>query len=162
MNSKEYWREKLGLLPHPEGGYFKETYRSVESVPGSSLPARYGGDRVFATQIYFMLVKRNFSAFHRVASDETWHFYDGSPVVLHLLDHSGAHRIIIGIGEGMEPQFTVPAGTWFAAEVEEGGEFSLVGCSVAPGFDFADFEMAKGEELYRQFPFEVVKRLCRE
>lgn len=162
MSRKEYWITKLGLLPHPEGGFFKESYRSTESIPGASLPARYGSDRSFSTQIYFMLVKGNFSAFHKVASDETWHFYNGAPVLLHLLDQSGHTKIQIGIEDGMEPQITVPAGTWFAAEVAEGGDFSLVGCSVAPGFDFADFEMANKEELYKQFPYEVVNRLCRE
>lgn len=160
MRSAEYWIKKLNLLPHPEGGFFKESYRSDESIPLNALPNRYTSDRTFSTQIYFMLVKGNHSAFHRIKSDETWHFYDGSPITIWLLSEEGGLReVTLGLDEGSFPQFTISKGVWFAAEVFGGGDFSLVGCSVAPGFDFADFEMAKRESLYEKFPFEIVKRL---
>jgi len=160
--NKEYWIGKLHLNPHPEGGFFGETYRSDEEIEKSALPERYGGNRSFSTQIYFMLVSGNFSAFHKVNSDETWHFYDGSPVLLHCL-HPGKGVITttLGLEDGAEPQFTITRGVWFAAEVADGGDFSLVGCSVAPGFDFNDFQLAEKDILYSQFPLEIVKRLCR-
>jgi len=160
--NKEYWIEKLHLKPHPEGGFYGESYRSGETIAKSALPGRYGGDRVFSTQIYFMLVAGNFSAFHKVNSDETWHFYDGSSVILHLLvPAEGLVDIRLGVEDGANPQYTIPMGVWFAAEVSDGGDFSLVGCSVAPGFDFDDFELANKETLYSQFPLDIVNRLCR-
>ncbi len=163
MTRKDYWITKLNLLPHPEGGFYRESYRSTDSIEETALPARYKGPRALGTHIYFMLVKGNFSAFHKVASDETWHFYDGSPVLLHLLDvKKGVVTIELGIEGDSEPQFTVPADTWMAAEVKDEGDFSLVGCSVAPGFDFSDFTMAVRDTLYSEFPLEIVKRLCRE
>lgn len=160
MRSAEYWIKKLNLLPHPEGGFFKESYRSDELISSEALPNRYSSSRTFSTQIYFMLVKGNHSSFHRLTSDETWHFYDGSPVTLWLLSEEGGLReVTLGLDENSDPQFTVPRGSWFASEVVGDGDYSLVGCSVAPGFDFADFEMAKRESLYEKFPFEIVKRL---
>ncbi len=163
MSRKAHWINILNLLPHPEGGFYRESYRATGSISAEALPARYAGSRAFVTHIYFMLVAGNFSAFHKVASDETWHFYDGSPVILYLLDENeGLKQVELGIDGDSEPQFTVPADTWMAAEVKDGSEFSLVGCSVAPGFDFADFTMAKRDELYRQFPLEIVQKFCRE
>lgn len=160
MRSADYWIKKLNLLPHPEGGFFKESYRSDELISSEALPNRYNSARTFSTQIYFMLVKGNHSSFHRIESDETWHFYDGSPVTIWLLsEEGGLMEVRLGLDENSDPQFTVPKGCWFAAEVVGDGDFSLVGCSVAPGFDFADFEMAKRESLYEKFPFEIVKRL---
>lgn len=160
MRSAEYWIKKLNLLPHPEGGFFKESYRSDELISSEALPDRYNSARTFSTQIYFMLVKGNHSSFHRLTSDETWHFYDGSAVTIWLLSEEvGLKEVRLGLDENSNPQFTIPKGCWFAAEVFGDGEYSLVGCSVAPGFDFADFEMAKRESLYEKFPFEIVNRL---
>lgn len=163
MLKKEYWIEKLGLLPHPEGGFFRETYRAGELIDKNALPERFSGSRNFSTQIYYMLVKGNFSAFHRLKMDEVWHFYYGAAAVLYILDKAaGVGKYLLGTGEGCLPQIVVPAGKWFAAEVLNDGDYTLAGCTTAPGFDFEDFELAKRDELFKQFPFEVVNRLSRE
>lgn len=162
----QYFIRQLGLQPHPEGGFYSETYRSEGMIPSACLPTNFNGDRHYATSIYFLLEQGNFSAFHRIASDETWHFYDGGPALVHVLDGSGQYRCLrLGrqLHEGELFQFTVPAGCWFASECASGSDFSLVGCTVAPGFDFADFEMAERHSLKLAYPefSELVERLCR-
>ena len=154
----------LGLLPHPEGGYYKETYRSPDLVSKLELPDRYPGSRCFATGIYFLLVEDSFSAFHRIKSDETWHFYEGSPIEILILRHDGRLiRQILGNdwGSGHVPQFTVPAQQWFASRVL--GPYGLAGCTVYPGFEFADFEMASRDALTESFPMHssIIKELTR-
>jgi len=146
--------EKFDLIPHPEGGYYKEIYRSKESISQEALPARFTGDRNFSTAIYFLLEHGNFSAFHRIQSDECWHFYAGQTLHVHVIHPDGKYELIkLGNDFTNEETFQaiVPAGSWFASETAPGGEFSFVGCTVSPGFDFADFELAKGEELSEQF-----------
>jgi predicted cupin superfamily sugar epimerase len=158
---------QLALEPHPEGGFFRETYRSSENVPGPALPPRFGQDRSLATAIYFLLGPGDFSTFHRIKSDETWHYYTGSsPLIVHILDlHLGYRQIKLGnrpqAGEVF--QDTVPAGAWFASEPADPTGYALVGCTVSPGFDFRDFEMAKVENLSEPFPEYVglISRLCR-
>ncbi|MEO8172934.1 MAG: cupin domain-containing protein [Sediminibacterium sp.] len=159
--------EKFQMLPHPEGGYYKETYRSGELIQIESLPDRFRGDRNFSTAIYFLLEQGNFSAFHRIQSDECWHFYTGQSLHVHVIDPGGKYELIrLGndIANGETFQAVVPAGCWFASETAPGGLFSFVGCTVAPGFDFADFELAKGETVSQQFPAqsELILRLCRQ
>ena len=154
------------MLPHPEGGYYKETYRSAEKIPQLGLPNRFEGDRYFGTAIYFLLDQGNFSAFHRIKSDETWHFYAGQALEIFVLHDSGELQIIpLGnqIQAGETFQATVPAGAWFASRPAANTNFSLVGCTVAPGFDFADFELAKAEELVKLFPQHatLIRVLCR-
>lgn len=147
--------EKLELLPHPEGGYFKEVYRSNEIIKNKDLPERFEGDRNFGTSIYYLLEKEQFSTFHRLKSDETWHFYYGSPILIHIIDETGNYKkIILGneITNNEVFQFTVLRNCWFAAEVLNKNSFSLIGATVAPGFDFSDFEMGKAEELISKFP----------
>ncbi|RDI96370.1 cupin domain-containing protein [Meiothermus sp. QL-1] len=161
-----FWIEQLGLLPHPEGGYYREIYRSAESVEAEHLPSRYGGDRAFSTAIYYLLEHPDFSAFHRLKSDEIWHFYDGSPLILWLIDPAGALQVLrLGRdpARGEQPVRVVPAGCWFAASLEHPQSFALVGCTVAPGFDFVDFELAEREALLRQFPQHraLIERLTR-
>lgn len=155
MTRADEWIKKLKLVPHPEGGWFIESYRSGESIAGHALPGRFSGPRSFSTAIYFLLKSNEFSAFHKIKQDETWHFYDGSPVLLHLIDDQSQY-FSIKIGndptQGILPQFTVPAGWLFAAEVSDKNNFSLVGCTVAPGFDFADFEMPSSAELLQKYP----------
>jgi hypothetical protein len=149
------WIQVLGLAPHPEGGHFRETYRAAESVPAGALPARYDGARALATAIYYLLQRGECSRLHRVRSDEMWHCYDGDPVTLYLLDHAaGVTTIVMGrdAAGGQVPQALVPAGRWFGAAVEPPGAYALVGCTVAPGFDFADFELAERAALVRAFP----------
>ena len=142
--------EALDLAPHPEGGFYRETFRAELLVEG--LPR--GGPRAASTAIYYLLPAGSFSALHRVRSDEVWHHYDGDPVDLHLLDDAGGYRIVrLGPGwdTGERPQQVVPGGVWQAA-VPLGDRFSLCGCTVAPGFDFADFELGSRPQLLERFP----------
>ena len=146
--------ESLQMQPHPEGGFFRESYRSEQTM---EVPAPGGGtqQRNVCTAIYFLLEAGNFSAFHRIKSDEIWHFYAGQALeVLELLPDGElcCTRLGSDILRGEIPQYVVPADTWFASRVVDGGTFSLVGCTVAPGFDFADFQLARRQELLEIFP----------
>ena len=166
MNTARTWIEALGLQPHPEGGYFAETHRSSESFAAPHLPARFGGPRAHSTAIYYLLEAGQFSAFHRIKSDEVWHFYDGGPLDLFDLQPDGkllVHRLGRDPARGQRPQAMVPAGRWFAARPATGTEFALVGCTVAPGFDFADFEMARADRLVTDYPAHaaLLRSLCR-
>ena len=157
--------KRFDLKPHPEGGFYSETYRSQEAISGAALPDRFASDRYFSSAIYFLLEKGNFSAFHRIKSDECWHFYSGDPLWVHVLHDDGrAETITLGNTADSVYQYVVPAGCWFASETAPNGIFSLVGCTVAPAFDFADFELAKAEELIRVFPSHqhLIQRLCRQ
>tara|TARA_R110002049_G_scaffold275545_1_gene453624 strand:- start:1610 stop:2107 length:498 start_codon:yes stop_codon:yes gene_type:complete len=165
MKKVDYWVSHLHLLPHPEGGYYKEMYRSDHKVSANILENGLEGDRNISTAIYFLITEGNFSAFHRIKSDEVWHFYYGEPLIVHVIDLDGSYnKLIIGLDleKGQTPQAVVPAGAWFASESL--GEYSLVGCTVSPGFDFKDFELAKHVELMDKFPEhkELISRLCRE
>jgi predicted cupin superfamily sugar epimerase len=156
--------DKLGLKPHPEGGYFKETYRSFGEIEEESLGADYNGNRNYSTCIYFLLTSDKFSALHRIKQDEIWHFYDGSPISLHTISESGIHTIT-SIGSdllnGETPQFVVPGGCWFGAKVINEDSYSLVGCTVSPGFSFDDFELRSRKELISLFPDkkEIISKL---
>lgn len=152
----------LGLGPHPEGGFYRETFRSLITIDG--LP-HVGGARASSTAIYYLLPAGSFSALHRVASDEVWHHYDGDPLDLHTIDRTGLHgvtRLGRDLAAGERPQHVVPAGTWQAA-VPIGERFTLCGCTVSPGFDFLDFEMPPRDELLAAFPLlsGVIERLTR-
>jgi predicted cupin superfamily sugar epimerase len=154
MNA-QYYIEKLNLTAHPEGGFFKEVYRSDETISKQSLPKRYSGDRNFSTSIYFLLRGKEFSAFHKIESDESWHFYAGTAMTLMMISEAGVYSEVI-IGKNLENneqlQFTIKRNTWFASKVNEENSFSLLGCTVAPGFDFADFVLAEKPILLNQFP----------
>lgn len=146
---------KLDLIPHPEGGFYKETYRSEGTISYSELGDPYSGERSYSTSIYFMLTANSFSAFHRINQDEQWHFYMGAPVELHMIDHEGIYsKQLIGndFKKGEVPQFTVPGGVWFASRALSLEGYSLVGCTVAPGFDFEDFELASRDSLQKKYP----------
>lgn len=146
--------EKLELLPHPEGGFYKEEYRSKGIIPKDAIP-NFKGDRNYCTSIYFLLTSANFSGFHRIQQDEIWHFYSGSPLAVHVIDEQGVytkHVIGMDILNGQFPQLTVPANCWFASSVENPNDYSFVGCTVAPGFDFEDFELAKRNVLIESYP----------
>ena len=160
------WVRRLRLRPHPEGGWFRETYRARESIPAAGLPARFGGARAASTAILFLLPAGSFSAFHRIRSDELWHFHAGDALTIHVLGAGGRlSRIRLGPDprRGERLQACVPAGAWFAAEPGPRGRFALVGCTVAPGFDFRDFELAGREALIRSFPRRraLIQRLTR-
>lgn len=145
----------LDLKPHPEGGFFKETYRSNGKISNSSLDKDYKGERNYSTCIYFLLTSDNFSAFHKIKQDEIWHFYDGSSINLHIISESKVytnHVIGIDLQKGEVPQFVVPGGSWFAAEVVGKNTYSLIGCTVSPGFSFEDFELKSKDELIALFP----------
>jgi predicted cupin superfamily sugar epimerase len=153
----------LDLQSHPEGGFYKETYRSDRTMNPTHSGLEMDGERNFATSIYFLLVSGNFSAFHRIKQDEIWHFYDGAPVCLHVIGFGGVYqKVKIGrdFSKGEVPQYVVKAGDWFASEVSEGGEYSLTGCTVSPGFDFRDFELAIGSELTKEYP-QYENDICR-
>lgn len=162
----KYWIEKLGLERHPEGGYFRQTYRADIEIAPEALPARFPGARRASTAIYFLLEAGDFSAFHRLRSDEVWHFYAGSPIIVHVIEPAGEYSSIClgsGADNGEVFQCVVRAGCWFGSELVDGGSYGLVGCTVAPGFDFEDFEMGKRLELVRAYPEHrrVIQRLSR-
>jgi predicted cupin superfamily sugar epimerase len=146
--------DKLGLLPHPEGGFYKETYRSAVKT----------GDRNLMTAIYFLITSNNISRFHRIKSDEMWYFHDGSPLSVHTLDKENGHQVHkvgLNLSNGENPQLLVPANTIFGSSLDEENAFSLVSCTVAPGFDFADFELFTTQDLLSQFPDyeEIVRKM---
>lgn len=152
------------LQPHPEGGFFRETYRDDSVIPKQGLPEKFNGPRHFSTAIYFLLPAGAKSSLHRILSDEVWHFYLGDPLTVVEIDSTGkVIKTILGrdVLRGQKVQHVVMAGHWFGAYPNDGGTFSFVGCTVAPGFDFADFEMAKREDLLKVFPHarEVIERL---
>ncbi len=148
----------LGLEPlHVEGGYFRETYRSPESLTASCLPPRYGSAHGFCTAIYYLLTDEadSFSALHRLRSDEVFHFYLGEPVeMLFLRPDGSSESVILGpdILHGQQVQFVIPRGFWQGARLLEGGRFALLGATVAPGFDYADLELGNREELAARYP----------
>ena len=153
-NSAETWIKRLKLEPHPEGGYFRQTYRSEITLGRECLPAGFRGPRVASTAIYFLLHGQEFSAFHRLKSDEVWHFYTGSSVSVHVINAGGTYselRLGIDMDAGEAPQHVVPAGCWFASHVTDWKSMALVGCTVAPSFDFDDFEMGKRAELITNY-----------
>lgn len=156
MKNADYWIAKLELLSHPEGGYYKEVFRSNEKIEANNLPERYTGPRTFYTSIYFLLKKNQLSKFHKLKSDEIWYYHAGNPVKIHTIDNKGKyHEKILGtdIEKKQSMQVIFTEGTWFAAEViEQIYNYSLVGCMVAPGFEFEDFELADGNELVNLYP----------
>ena len=157
--------QRLKLIPHPEGGFYRETYRSELFIEEGVFPEFRGG-RHCSTSIYYMLTSESFSSFHRIRQDEIWHFYTGDPVLIHMLTDTGSLQTLrLGndLKNGALPQQMVPANTWFAAELEPELGFSLVGCTVAPGFDFKDFEMGRRDDLIQEFPdqAELIGRLTR-
>ena len=165
-HSASYWVEQLALTRHPEGGWFRESYRSAELIPCSALPERFDEERSFSTAIYFLLEGGEISALHRLKSDEIWHFYEGASLVVQIIEPEGNHYTLqLGrdLDRGEQLQAVVPAGCWFGAELIGFGMYTLVGCCVAPGFDFNDFEMASGEELIALFPQHeaLIRRMTR-
>jgi predicted cupin superfamily sugar epimerase len=139
----------LGLTPHREGGWFRETYRSPLRLPASALPERFAGERSLATSILYLLAAGERSHLHRLRADEQWWHHAGGAMLLHLLDDGGARRLVLNADT---PQAVVPHGTWFAAEPEPGAEFALVGCGVSPGFEYDDFELARRDALLAEYP----------
>jgi len=149
------WIQALCLVPHPEGGYYREMHRSSHVLPTDALPSGFTGKRELASVIHYMLTNNNFSAFHRLRSDEVWHFHDGSSFLIHLISPAGVYRTVrlgLDIHVGEVPCFVVPAGHYFGAEVAEENSFALATCTVMPAFSFDDFEMPTRDELISIFP----------
>jgi predicted cupin superfamily sugar epimerase len=148
--------ERLKLVPLTiEGGHFRETYRSQFSLPASALPNKYGGDRNVSTAIYYLLTPDTSSAIHIVKSDEVFHFYAGDAVEMLQLWPDGSSRVVIlsnDLAAGHEPQLVVPAGVWQGCRLVRGGDWALMGCTVAPGFDYADFVLGDRAQLITSYP----------
>ncbi|WP_341226508.1 cupin domain-containing protein [uncultured Arcticibacterium sp.] len=165
MFNAAYWIEKLDLISHPEGGFYKETYRS----PGSSSFLMNGEEKTrnHSTSIYFLMEKGDFSAFHKIQSDELWHFYAGDTLEIYHIDPKG-NMITTLLGPNPEKgetlQTVIPANLWFASRPKNTAKYALVGCTVSPGFDFQDFEMAKRADLSIEFPEhrKIIEELTRE
>jgi uncharacterized protein len=161
--------DALGLQPHPiEGGFFRETYRSEGVIPSASLPGMYQakGDRSYGTAIYYLLTAETFSEMHRLPTEEVFHFYAGSPMrMLQLFPDGTGREVIIGpdVLAGQQPQVVVPPGVWQGSRLEPGGEFILLGATMAPGFDYADYEQGRRGELMAQYPehAEAIRILTR-
>jgi predicted cupin superfamily sugar epimerase len=154
MQTAQFWIDHLKLQPHPEGGFFKEVYRSDEKIQRESLPARFSGTRNFSTSIYFLLRSEDYSLFHRIQSDELWHYYAGSSLTLYILDKGGLKTFTLGPNpeKGEILQLVIPFNTWFGAKVNQPDSYVLSGCTVSPGFDFNDFEMARRQDLLQAYP----------
>ncbi|MEO7214638.1 cupin domain-containing protein [Mucilaginibacter sp.] len=155
-----YWIEQLSLSPHPEGGFYKEVFRSRQQVN------RVGADTVLqaCTSIYYLLEGEDYSGFHKISSDEIWYFHKGAPLTVHVITTEGEHKPLqLSDQPGGNLSLVVPAGLWFAAEVTAKTGYTLVSCAVAPGFEFGEFEMAKKEELLTNYPGNegLFERLCR-
>jgi predicted cupin superfamily sugar epimerase len=166
MSEAKQWIDDLHLQPHPEGGYYRQTYRCEEVVAREHLPDRFSGDRAFSTAIYFLLNGTDVSAFHRIHQDEVWHHYDGSSLTIHVIDPAGAYTTLLlgrNFRAGEQPQAVVKAGCLFGATVNDPRSYALVGCTVAPGFDFDDFTVPSREQLTIQYPQyrHLIERLTR-
>jgi hypothetical protein len=147
---------RLRLQPHPkEGGFSRETYRADEHIAAAALPDRYRGTRALGTAIYYLLTPETCSALHRLRTDEIFHFHAGDPVeMLQLLSDGSGRTIILGadLAAGMEPQVIVPAGVWQGSRLQAGGAWALLGTTVAPGFEYEDYESADGATLHAAYP----------
>jgi uncharacterized protein len=156
MPSAKQIQELLKLQPLPvEGGYFVETYRSKCALARQSLPSGYPGERAISTAIYYLLTPDTFSAMHRLRGDEVYHFYLGDPAEMLLLKQEGrGETVLLGpdIASGMHLQHVVPGGTWQGSRLAPGGRFALLGTTMSPGFDPADFESGKRDELSARYP----------
>lgn len=157
MKTAQDWIDELGLLPHPEGGFYKETYRATDSV----------NERAISTGIYFLLRAEDISHFHRIDADEMWHFYAGAPLTVHMISPAGDYDVIklgTDIKAGQSPQGVVPKHVWFGAALDKAAPpdaYSLVGCTVSPGFEFSYFELAARDKMLKEFPqhTEIIKKL---
>ena len=166
LKKVKYYIKNLELKKHPEGGYFNEVYRAKEEIKKENLPARFSGDRNFSTSIYFLLDEENISYFHKIKSDEIWHFYDGSTIRIYTIKNKDELSIgLLGrnISKGEQLQVIIKKGIWFCAEVVGKKDFGLVGCTVSPGFDFEDFTLAKRDTLLKKFPKhkKIIKRFTK-
>jgi predicted cupin superfamily sugar epimerase len=164
MNAAERLIQKFNLKPHPEGGYYSQGYRSPEFLKAEFLPGRYQGVRNLYSSIYFMVTAQSASRFHKLKTDEIWHFYTGDALVLHLINEQGKYQFF-ELSNTMEKerfQMLVKKNTWMAASTK--GDFSLVGCTLSPGFEYVDFELGVRAKMLEEFPNleEVIMRFTAE
>lgn len=155
MNKANYYIHQLNLTPHVEGGAFKEIYRASTVIPSAVLSSDFRGDRNASTAIYFLLQYGQFSAFHKIAADELWHFYEGDTLCIYEITTEGKlekHLLGKDLEKGESFTCLIKAGSWFGSRCEVENGFSLVGCTVAPGFDFEDFVLAEKNQLCYQYP----------
>jgi predicted cupin superfamily sugar epimerase len=151
----DYYIDKLALQSHIEGGFFSEVYRAEEKISADDLPIRFENSRCFSTSIYFLLKKGYHSKFHILKSDELWHFYDGAAITIFLISPEGnVSELKLGknLESGEKFQIVIPHGYWIGAKVTGEGDFTLIGCTVSPGFEFQDFILGDKEKLLMQFP----------
>ncbi|WP_144549623.1 cupin domain-containing protein [Bacillus sp. X1(2014)] len=167
MHLKEVhnWVSKLGLTPHPEGGYYKRTFESDEQITDKELSVTFEGQRKLYTSIYFLLTSDDVSHFHRLKSDELWYFHAGSPLTIHVIDENGKYQELklgLNLEKGEVPQILVKKNSIFGSSVMEEDTFSLVGCMVSPGFEFRDFELFTQDELIQKYPDheEIIMKLA--
>jgi predicted cupin superfamily sugar epimerase len=165
MTQAEEIIKKLELQKHPEGGWFRECFRSENIIPAFALP-NHNADRCCYTSIYYLLEENDFSSFHRLKSDELWYYHQGDCVEIISIDPDGKlQKYLLGkdIDNGQQMQIVIPVGCWFTAQVVPSGKYMLMGCVVSPGFDFDDFEMGNAENLIQKFPQheEIIKKFCR-
>lgn len=167
IDDADTWIAALNLHPHPEGGHYRQVYRAREMLEPRGLPERFTSAKAMSTAIYFLLKGDEVSAFHRIKSDELWHLYAGGPLDIHVLHEDGELQTLtlgLDIAAGQRPFHALPAGVWFGAAVVKPDSYALVGCTVAPGFDFEDFALAEREVLLERYPehHTLIKRLTRE
>lgn len=158
-NTSLYWIKHLSLQPHPEGGFYKEVFRSGIAVNRGSIV------RQACTSIYYLLEGKDYSGFHRLASDEIWYFHKGAPLCIHVINETGDYYSYeLSDTSTGNLSVVIEAGLWFAAEIPSSESFTLVSCAVAPGFEFAEFEMAELGVMRKLYPqhIDLLKRLCRK
>ena len=165
INEVHNWVSKLGLTPHPEGGYYKRTFESDEKITDKELSVTFEGHRKLYTSIYFLLTSDDVSHFHRLKSDELWYFHAGSPLTIHVIDENGEYqesKLGLNLEKGEVPQILVKKNSIFGSSVMEEETFSLVGCMVSPGFEFRDFELFTQDELIQKYPQheEIILKLA--
>ena len=165
METAKYWINHLNLEKHPEGGWYKEIYRSSDIISKQALPPYFNGDRNCSTSIYYLLESEDFSSFHRIKSDEIWHYYSGtSPIEIISIVEGKLLKQLLGnkLNEDQQLQIVIPKNTWFAAHLIDKNGFALAGCTVSPGFHFDDFEMTGKKFIHDFLQFESeIKNLVR-
>ncbi|MEH7503149.1 cupin domain-containing protein [Neobacillus drentensis] len=165
INELHNWVSKLGLTPHPEGGYYKSTFVSDEQITDIELAVNFEGERKLYTSIYFLLPSEEVSHFHRLKSDELWYYHGGSPLTIHVIHENGEYeelKLGLDLEKGEVPQILVKKNSIFGSSVMEKDTCSLVGCMVSPGFEFRDFELFTQKELLEKYPQhqEIIMKLA--
>lgn len=154
MCNADYFIKALDMIPHPEGGFYKEVYASEENISSKELKVDFEGPRKLWTSIYFLLRDGEVSNFHRLKSDEMWYYHSGSPLTVYMINPQGeliTEQLGLNIENGEKPQVLVPKGYIFGSAMNNKG-YALVGCMVSPGFEFRDFELLKRNDLTEEYP----------